>query len=77
MTNDIKFPNRVKNLRNYLYENNIDAIIISNEINRFYFFLIIEITSDSFISVFFFISSNEILSFQAIPMTSSILYFII
>ena len=37
MTNDIKFPNRVKNLRNYLYENNIDAIIISNEINRFYF----------------------------------------
>ena len=31
MTNDIKFPNRVKNLRNYLYENNIDAIIISNE----------------------------------------------
>ncbi len=35
--NNTKFPNRIKNLRNYLHEEKIDAIIISNEENRFYF----------------------------------------
>jgi Xaa-Pro aminopeptidase len=33
----IKYPNRIKNLRNYLHENKLEGIIISNEENRFYF----------------------------------------